>query len=144
MFASLFFGILIGVIVEHFRFKNNIIIERIKILSPILCEAYPIIERIVEDTNYALNVRQRNKKKDYLNSIKTIIQDLDEYKKWDEKYREAGIELYLRNYQKLNDSLNKMRIYSITAHIQDDNYIITILDELYDISKKCEDELYKF
>ena len=138
-------GLIIGIIVEYCRFKHNIQIERIKTLSPILCEVYPITEKIAGDTNYALNLRQRNDKNEFMILIETLFHDLEEYRMWDEKYREAGLKLILRHFSKgLNESLDAMRIYAITTNLHGKNYIFGILEEMHKTSKKCLDEIDKF
>jgi hypothetical protein len=135
-------GLIIGIIVEYLRFKHTIQIERIKTLSPILCEVYPITEKIVGDTNYALNLRQRNDKNEFMSFIETLFRDLEEYRMWDEKYREAGLKLILRHFSKgLNESFDAMRIYAISTNLQGKNHISGILEEMHKTSKKCLDEI---
>ena len=84
---TLIIGLVIGLFVEYCRFRHNIQIERIKTLSPILYEVYPIVEKIVGACNYALNVRQRNDKIEFIGLIETLCLYLEEYRMWDEKYR---------------------------------------------------------
>lgn len=137
-------GLIVGIIVEHYTFKHNLQIERIKTISPIILEVYPIIEQIVEDTNYALGVRQRNDEDKFTSLIETLFHDLGKYKMWDEKYRETGFKLNLRHVSKgLNESLDDMCIYAINTKLQGKNYIFGILEEMHKTSKKCRDEITK-
>lgn len=137
-------GLSIGIIVEHYRFKHNIQIERIKTLSPLLSEVRPIIEKIVGDANYAFNLRQRNDKNKFMISIEDIFHALEEYKMWDEKYREAGLKSNSIHFKGLNKSLDAMRIYAINTNLQGKNYIFGILEEMHKTSKKCMNEIKKF
>lgn len=142
---TLITGLIVGRILEHYRFKHDLQIERIKIVSPILSEVYPIIEKIEGDVNYALDLRQRNDKNRFKPLIETIFHDLKEYRLWDEKYRESGLKLNLRHFSKgLNESLDAMRIYAINAKLQGKSYILGILEEMYKTSRRCMDEIEKF
>lgn len=138
-------GLCIGILVEYLRFKHNIQIERIKTLSPILSEVYPLLEKIVGDANYALNLRKRNDENEFMSLIETLFRDLGEYRMWDEKYRDAGLKISLRHCSRaLNASLDAMLIYAITTKLQGKNCISGILEEMHRMSKLCMNEIEKF
>lgn len=138
-------GLIVGIIVERLRFKHRVQMERIRMVAPMLHEIYPTLEKIAGDTDYVVNLRQRKNISGITDPIKALLEDLGEYRTWDNKYREAGLELNLRHISKgLNDSLNAMRIYAINAKLQGENYVHGILDEMQDTCNKCIGGIRKF
>lgn len=91
VFASFILGIFSGVIIHHFQFKYSLKIEKIKRLAPHLEAISPIIEKLVQDSEYAKMIQMRDEEDEFNRVLENIAVSLEEYGIWYHRFTTSGM-----------------------------------------------------
>jgi len=83
-------GIVTGLAIEYFRFKHSLKVEKIKRLSPYLESAYPLVEKLSNDTGYAVNA-QLDDDDECSRILKKVAVSIEEYSRWFVQFRTDGM-----------------------------------------------------
>lgn len=84
-------GLFTGIIVQYLQLKHSLKIEKIKRLSPYLESAYPIIEKLSNDSRYAANVQLHEDKREFGRTLGRLTISIQEYANWFSVFRTDGM-----------------------------------------------------
>jgi len=87
---TFFTGLATGLIVQIVRNRHSSKRAKIERLYPYLAPAYPIIERLAQDSQYVASLQQ-NGSEDFNDILLKVTTSLDEYSQWFIKLREGGM-----------------------------------------------------
>jgi hypothetical protein len=115
-------GLVIGYAVEHSRMKHDLKIEKIGRLSPYLEQVYPAIKDLSIDSEYAVELQQRDTNDRRI--FKALRDRLEEYRSWYVAFRQNGMEPELQSLSPdLYNLLSGIFVYSQMSAKYGDNYI---------------------
>jgi hypothetical protein len=83
-------GVVTGLGIEYFRFRHSLKIEKIKRLSRYLESAYPLVEKLSQDTGYAANT-QLDKDDECRRILKKVTISIEEYSRWFIQFKTDGM-----------------------------------------------------
>lgn len=91
IFIGFLSGLATGIAVQYFWFKYASRIEKMKRLSPYLESVYPIVEKLNQDSEYALKVHFQEEEEHLTLVLKKIATSLEEYAIWFAQFKENGM-----------------------------------------------------
>jgi len=142
--ASFLGGILVGALIEHWRFKRALEVERVKRLAPLLETCCPIIERIFVDSEYALNVLNRGGEADvHLDSqIDKVFGGLQQFQDWHSLLEQKGMKYELEKVDtELHDRLAGLFTFARLANKHGADYISQNLSGIQDSARLSKSKL---
>lgn len=91
IFVGFISGLVIGILVQYARFRYSSKIEKMKRLSPYLESAYPIVEKLNQDSRYASDIQLQDDEAHLTMVLKKVVISLEAYTDWFTKFREDGM-----------------------------------------------------
>lgn len=108
-------GILVGMIIENVRLKHSLKIEKIKRLAPDLEACCPIVEKIYEDSAYAIKILNRGQDEGHAldSQNQKVLDGLKLFQDWYMLFQEKGMKYELESVNiELNDRLAGLFTYA--------------------------------
>lgn len=133
--VSLIVGVLVGIVVENYRLKHSLKIEKINRLAPHLEICSPMIEKILEDSGYALKILNRGQTEgeDLILQNKKIIQRLTVFQEWYELFQNRGMKFELESVNKeLQERLVGLFNIAILSIKHGETYVSQNLKQIHD------------
>jgi hypothetical protein len=111
--ATLFSGMLVGVVADMLRNRHDIGMEKRKRLSPYIETAYPIVEKLDQDCAYTLLVLDHGGEKDVDTMLEKLASGLELYHEWYLEYQRDGLKPELMSVNRgLHNYLNGLFVFS--------------------------------
>jgi hypothetical protein len=135
-------GFIVGYLLEHKRFKHSLKIEKIKRLSPHLESAFPILEKLDQDSDYATRIQQRDDENEFNRITDRLCSEMEEFYAWYLQFQEDGLKPELQSVNRLLCAyLDGMFVFAKMSIRYRESYISQKTKEISDLSNKCKREL---
>lgn len=135
-------GLIGGFVIEHYRLKHVLKVEKIKRLAPYLEQVYPIIRDLTIDSAYAIELQQRGDKN--LPLLKKLCKCLKEFGSWYRVFRQNGMEPELESLDRdLCRLLSGVFVYSQLSAKYGTSYIFQRLERFHSVCLKGRESLEK-
>ena len=136
--SGLLSGVIVGWIVEHYRLKNSLKVERIKRLTPYIEMVHPIIEELCDDISYFKKTQFRKMNEENQNFVIRISKAFDKYGLWYEQFQSNGFKPELGATSKLLlYSINGLFAHSQMSKKYGEDHILREIDEIFDSLNQC-------
>jgi len=139
---SLVGGLIGGYVIEHYRLKHELKIEKIRRLAPYLEQVYPTMKNLNVDSTYAIELQQRGSED--LPLLEKLCKELTEFGSWYRVFKQNGMEPELES---LDGNLYRLLLgvftYSQLSAKYGTTYISQRLDPFHKICLKGRESLEK-
>ena len=88
---SFVLGLFSGGIIQALRLRDSLKVEKVKRLTPLLEAAFPIIENLAGDSQYAKSLQIRGDDGEFQRVLERVSDSLEEYDKWYTRFQVAGL-----------------------------------------------------
>lgn len=102
-------GLAAGFILEHYRLKHELKVEKIKRVAPYLEQVSPTIKNLAIDSEYAVELQKRGCEDQFL--LQRLCKGLKEFESWYTIIRQNGLEIELES---LNITLSRSLLGIVT------------------------------
>lgn len=138
LIPGLFSGLVAGIIVERYRLKNELRIQRFKTLAPRLNQAHPIIEVLSDDLQYYQKSLTRNSIAQDDENSKKILNDFDLFNVWYSDFQQNGLKPLLEAENKdLFALMNGLFVYSKMSKKHGPGFIASQITEMCKTAQDC-------
>jgi hypothetical protein len=145
LFSGLLSGLLVGYVVEHYRLRNGLRIERMKRLTPHIEMVHPIIEELCDDASYFQKSHLRTDGSEEQNLAIKIGVTFDKYGTWYQHFQSNGLKPELAATSKsLFALLSGLFVHSTMTKKYGKDYIYREIDEIANSMQKCLLEVEQF
>ena len=137
IFIGFISGIFTGIIIQYVRFRYTSRIEKMKRLSRYLESAFPIVEKLTQDSRYAVNIHLEDDQTHLSIILKKIALSFREYANWFTSFRADGM---VPELESLNDVLSS-RFYGLFAYsrLGRQHGVEYISQQIQDLATYCEE-----
>lgn len=88
-------GLLVGVVIERFRLKHELRVQKIKRVAPLLEILSPTVKNLAIDSKYAVELQQTNREDPSV--LQRLCEELKEFETWYNDFRQKGMEVELES-----------------------------------------------
>jgi hypothetical protein len=143
--AGIVSGIIVGVIVEHFRLRHTLRVEKIKRLAPHLEAATPLVTRIDEHAEFAMRMIHASGGHDPSVQITNLKSALNQYVDWYSQFQEKGMRPELESIDReLYDRMTGLFNLSRFSSSYGDAYVSQNVEAFHKGSSAIRSKLNRF